>query len=221
MARFGRQERNEFMLQGITAPATYALILINVIVTGYDFFIDNRLNDRFDLDVDRVLRKGEWYRLITSGFIHGNQIHILFNMVTLYFFGPVVEAYLGIGPFLILYFGSELAANALTLLVKRGQRGYSSLGASGAISGVLLSACLFQPFNKIFIMPIPIGIPAIIYAIGYIGYSTFQVAEDTRDGTAHEAHLGGALAGIAFTLLFQPDVLHSFLAQFGGGFGGG
>jgi len=209
------------MLAGIQFPATYALMALSIIISGYAFTVDSGLNDRFDLDIGRILRNHEWYRLITSGFVHANQFHLLFNMVTLYFFGRLVESYLGTWPFVILYFGSELAANLLTLALKRWQRGYSSLGASGAISGVLLSGCLFQPFSKIFIMPIPIGIPAFIYAVFYIGYSTFQVRDDVRDGIAHEAHLGGALAGIVFTLLFQPGVLQTFVAQFGGGVGGG
>jgi len=205
------------MLQDMQAPATFVLIAINVLVSGYALMADTRLNDRLDLDIARILKSGEWYRMITSGFVHANPTHLLFNMLTLYFFGPVVEAYLGTAPFLILYFGCELAANGLTLLLKRWQRGYSSLGASGAISGVLLSSCMFQPFSKIYLMFIPIGIPAFIYAICYIGYSSFQVAEDSRDGTAHEAHLGGALAGIAFTILFQPTVLQRVLSHFSGG----
>jgi len=209
------------MLQDLPFPATYILIAISALVSGYAFTVDRNINNRFDLDVGRVLGRGEWYRLITSGFVHADPIHLLFNMFTLYFFGRLVEYQLGTVPFVILYFGSELAANLLTLALKRWQRGYSSLGASGAVSGVLLSGCLFQPFSKIYIMPLPIGIPAFIYAICYIGYSTFQVRDNARDGIAHEAHLGGALAGIVLTVLFQPTVLQTFMAHFGGGFGAG
>jgi len=209
------------MLDSIPFPATYALMALSIVISGYAFTVDRNINNRLDLDIGRVLGRGEWYRLITSGFVHADPIHLLFNMVTLYFFGRMVEYYLGTWPFVILYFGSELAANLLTLALKRSQRGYASLGASGAISGVLLSGCLFQPFSKILIMPIPIGIPAFIYAIFYIGYSTFQVRDGVRDGIAHEAHLGGALAGILLTVLFQPDVLQSFLAHFGAGLGAG
>jgi membrane associated rhomboid family serine protease len=209
------------MLESIPFPATYALMALSIIISGYAFTVDRKINDRFDLDIGRILGKGEWYRLITSGFVHADPIHLLFNMFTLYFFGRLVEYYLGTWPFVILYFGCELAANLLTLALKRGQRGYSSLGASGAISGVLLSGCLFQPFSKIYIMPLPIGIPAFIYAVFYIGYSTFQVRDNVRDGIAHEAHLGGALAGVVLTLLFQPAVLQTFLAHFGGGLGAG
>ena len=203
--------------QMLEAPATYALLIINILVSGYAFTVDRNLNNQFDLDVGRVLSRREYYRLITSGFVHGDPIHLLFNMYTLYVFGPVVESYMGLIPFLILYFGSELAANGLTLVLKRWQRGYSSLGASGAICGVLLSFCVFQPFSKITIFPLPIGIPAFIYAVFYIGYSSFQVRDDARDGIAHEAHLGGALAGIVLTLLLRPDALAVLISHFGGG----
>ena len=197
------------------APATFVLLALGIVISGYAFTIDRNLNNRLDLDVGRVLGRGEYYRLITSGFVHADPIHLLFNMFTLYMFGRVVEQILGTWPFVILYFGSELAANGLTLLLKRRQRGYSSLGASGAVCGVLLSYCLFEPFSRIFVMFVPIGIPAFIYAICYIGYSTFQVRENVRDGIAHEAHLGGSLAGVALTLLFRPDAIQTFLMHFG------
>lgn len=201
------------------APATVALMALSIVISGYAFTVDSKLNNRFALDIGRVLGRKEYYRMITSGFVHADPIHLLFNMVTLYFFGRYVEAVLGTGPFLVLYFGSELAANGLTLWLKRWQRGYSSLGASGAVCGVMLSFCLFAPFQKIYIMLFPVGIPAFIYAICYIGYSTFQVREDVRDGIAHEAHLGGSLAGIVITLLFDPGALPIFLAHFSGHFG--
>jgi len=201
------------------APATLVLLALSIVISGYAFTVDRDLNNRFDLDIGRILNQREYYRMITSGFVHGDPIHLLFNMVTLYYFGPAVEQILGTVAFVILYFGCELAANGLTLLLKHGQRGYSSLGASGAITGVLLSFCIFNPFARIFVMPFPIGIPAFIYAIFYIGYSTFQVRGDARDGIAHEAHLGGAIAGVVLTLLFHPGALQSFLMNFGVGGG--
>ena len=202
-------------MQFLNPPATHILILLNVIISGYAFYVDHNLNNRFDLDVGRVLGRRELYRLITSGFVHADPVHFLVNMFTLYMFGRVVEQIMGTVPFLILYFGSELAANLLTLALKRLQRGYSSLGASGAICGVVLSYCLFQPLAKIYIMPFPFGIPAFIYGVCYIGYSMFAVQGDARDGIAHEAHLGGAVAGLLITTLFHPGILGQFLGHFG------
>ena len=205
------------MLENSSHPATLILLALSIAVSGYALAVDRNLNNQLDLDVGRILGRGEWYRMVTSGFVHGDLMHLLFNMYTLYAFGPIVETILGTWPFVVLYFGSELAANALTLVLKRWQRGYASLGASGAICGVLLSFCVFEPFARIGIIFLPIQIPAFIFAICYIGYSTFQVRSDVRDGTAHEAHLGGALAGIAFTLLFRPDALQVLFAHFNGG----
>jgi membrane associated rhomboid family serine protease len=203
------------MEQFFDYPATYGLIFLIAIITGYALNVDLNLNNRLDLDVGRVLHQKQYYRLVTSGFVHADPMHFLFNVITLYSFGPFVESALGLIPFLVLYFGSELAANVLTLYLKQRSPGYSSLGASGAICGVVLSACLFSPFSKLYIMFVPIGIPAFIYGICYIGYSMFQVQSNARDGTAHEAHLGGALAGLAITVMFQPYVVQSFLAHFG------
>ena len=87
--------------QMLEAPATYALLIVNILVSGYAFTVDRNLNNQFDLDVGRVLSRREYYRLITSGFVHGDPIHLLFNMYTLYVFGPVVESYMGLIPFLI------------------------------------------------------------------------------------------------------------------------
>jgi membrane associated rhomboid family serine protease len=196
-------------------PGTYGLIFLIAVVSGYAFTIDININNKLDLDVSRVLDQKQYYRILTSGLVHADPVHFLFNVMTLYFFGRYVELYLGLIPFLILYVGSELAANLLTLFLKRNTPGYASLGASGAICGVVLSSCLFAPFNKIYVMFVPIGIPAFIYGLCYIGYSMFQVQSGARDGTAHEAHLGGALAGLVLTVLFQPSVVGSFLAHFG------
>jgi membrane associated rhomboid family serine protease len=203
------------MQQFFDFPATYGLIFLIAVVSGYAFTVDTNLNNKLDLDVGRIVNQKQYYRLLTSGLVHADPVHFLFNMVTLYFFGPFVEYALGLVPYLLLYLGSELAANFLTLYLKRNQLGYSSLGASGAICGVVLSSCLFAPFNKIYVMMFPIGIPAFIYGICYIGFSMFQVQSGVRDGTAHEAHLGGALAGLALTVLFEPRVIGHFLAQFG------
>jgi len=203
------------MFQNVDFPATYGLIFLIAVISGYAFTVDMTINNKLDLDVPRVLHQKQYYRILTSGLVHADPVHFLFNMVTLYSFGPYVEYALGLAPFLLLYLGSELAANFLTLYLKRNVAGYASLGASGAICGVVLSSCLFAPFSKIYVMMIPIGIPAFIYGLCYIGYSMFQVQSNVRDGTAHEAHLGGALAGLVLTVLFEPRVIGHFLANFG------
>jgi membrane associated rhomboid family serine protease len=198
----------------LQTPVSYGLIAAILVVSLYGFAADSRAIDRGSLHVRRVLRQREYYRLFTSGLLHGDGAHLLFNLITLYFFGPPLEAMLGSVQFLLLYLGAELAANTLTVFVQRNNLTYSSLGASGAISGVLMAFCLFRPFAEIYILFFPIGVPAFIYAAAYIAYSTFAMDSGRSGGIAHEAHLGGALGGIAMALLLRPDAISIFLGHF-------
>lgn len=201
-------------MEMLLTPVTYVMLFINILVSGYAFYVDNDLTDRLEFNVDRILRRGQWYRMITSGFVHADPLHFLFNTITLFFFGPAVEMILGSPGFLVLYLGAELGSSILTLLLKREQRNYRSLGASGAISGVVLSFCLFDPLARIYVMMIPIAIPAFLYAVFYIAYSMYAMRDDLRGGVAHEAHLGGALTGLVITILLRPEALTMFMSHF-------
>lgn len=198
-------------------PFTLFLLLINVLVSGYGLFYDQHLIDRLSFKPHRVLRDREYYRLITAGFVHGSMGHLAFNMITLYFFGPALEMRLGSVAFLVIYFGAELTAHCLTLWLQRQSRSYAAVGASGAISGVIFSFCLFQPFALLGLMMV-IPVPAWLFAVGFIGFSIYAMKrrDDKRmGGIAHEAHLGGALGGVLFTLLVEPSALSIFLRQVG------
>lgn len=197
-------------------PATLLLLLVNVLVSGYALFGDQGLIDRLSFRPQRILREREYYRLITAGFVHVGLWHLAFNMITLYFFGPFMERILGTVSFVILYFGSELAAHGLSLFLHRNNPSYAAIGASGAISGVLFGFCLFQPFTTIFIYFIPA--PAILFAVGYVALSIFAMRgreSGMTGGIAHEAHLGGALGGLLITVLLEPRVIPHFLGQIG------
>src|SRR5690606_33997967 len=146
-----------------STPVTLILLILNVLVSFYALYIDHSAFDRFAFRPVRVA-EGEWYRLFTGGFLHAGLTHLLFNMFTLFFFGPWLELALGSWRFVAVYFGAELAAHALTFLRHRDEQGYAAVGASGAISGVIFAFCLFAPLERIYIMFIPIGIPAILYA---------------------------------------------------------
>jgi membrane associated rhomboid family serine protease len=160
-----------------------------------------------------IMRHGRWYQLITSAFLHADLGHLFLNMMTLYFFGPLVEHALPGWRYLALYLGSTLAGSVWTLLAHHREPNYRALGASGAISGVVFSFVLFQPLAKIYIFLIPIGIPAFLYAIAYVLFSIFGMRRQLgRIG--HEAHLGGALGGLLLTLLLRPDSLGIFLSHF-------
>jgi membrane associated rhomboid family serine protease len=190
------------------APATYALIAVNTAVSLYAFFVDRSFINQFAFQVGAVGR-GEHYRVVTSSFLHVNVVHLLFNMLTLYFFGPTVERILELRGFLVLYFGSVIAGGVVSAIANRDNPAYASVGASDAVSGVVLSFCLFYPLASIYIMFIPI--PAILYGVLFIVISAqFMGRPGAR--IAHAAHLGGALAGVVLTILMKPDVLTRLFA---------
>lgn len=203
----------------LSSPATLTLLVINIAFSLYALFQDQSIIDRFAFVPYRVWRDKEWYRVLTGGFLHANFPHLLFNMITLFFFGPVLELYaLGLENFLIVYFGSELAAHLIPLYKYKDSPTYAAVGASGAISGVVFAFILFAPLEPLYLFFIPIGIPAIILGIAFLAYSAYasrrpQSGASIFGKIAHEAHLGGALGGLVLTILLQPSVLTRFFRQ--------
>ncbi|WP_412063663.1 rhomboid family intramembrane serine protease [Rubrivirga sp. IMCC45206] len=203
------------MLEGLLSlpPVTQTMLVLNVAIGAYTLLVNPELIDRWAFKPYRVVREREWSRWLTAGFVHVNGMHLAFNMITLYFFGPYVEAVMGPWSFLIVYLGSELTANALTFWKHRDAPQYSAVGASGAISGVLFAFCLFEPFAMLGIMFI-IPMPAILFAVLYVVLSIYASKREIGR-VAHEAHLGGALGGLALTILLYPAAVSIFLAQLG------
>lgn len=192
------------------APATVALLCVNVIVSLYALLFDRTFINQFAFQVHAVHDLKQQYRIITSSFLHANIPHLILNMLTLFFFGPEVERIFGMLGFLVIYFGAILASGAVSLKVNRNNPGYSSVGASDAVSGVVLSFCCFHPLQPLYIMFIPIPIPAILYGVIFIALSA-QLMERTNRVIAHEGHLGGALAGVALSILMKPEIVTRFL----------
>lgn len=148
-------------------------------------------------------RKGQYSTMILSGFVHADVGHLLFNMFTFYFFAFPLERFLGTVPFLILYFCGLVVSHSCTLYKHRNNPGYASLGASGAVSAVLFAYIVYFPTTTLMIMPIPIPIPAFVFAIGYVGYS-YWASMQNKGRINHDAHLCGALSGVAFVALINP-----------------
>ena len=194
-------------------PVTLFFLALNVVVGAYTLLADPSLIDRWAFKPYRVGREREWGRWLTAGFVHVGFLHLLFNVVTLYFFGPYVEAAVGSLRFLAIYVGSELVANAFTYAKYKDRPEYSAVGASGAISGVLFAFCLFEPFAMLGIMFL-IPMPAIVFAVLYVALSIYASKREVGR-VAHEAHLGGALGGLAITVLLYPQALAIFLEQVG------
>lgn len=188
------------------APATYALIIANLIASLYGLLGDRKFVSDFAFHVGALSRRKQHYRVFTSSFLHVDFFHLLFNLMTLLFFGPTVERILGTDGFIVVYFGAILVSGIVSFYVNRENLTYSSIGASDAVSGIVLSYCVFYPMNNIYLMFIPIGIPAILYGVLFIIISA-RLMGRKGNRIAHEGHLGGAIAGVALTVAMRPEVI--------------
>ena len=188
------------------APATYALILVNIAVSLYAFFGDRTFINQFCFHVDSVRRRDEYWRVVTSSFLHANVPHLALNVMTLFFFGPVVERTLGTAGFIVVYVGAIVASGVVSAIVNKHNPAYTSVGASDAASGVVLAFCCFYPFENIYFFGLPFGIPAVAYGALFIFMSAQLMTTEDRV-IAHEGHLGGALAGLVLTIVMRPDVI--------------
>ena len=192
---------------------TLAIIAVTVLVSWLAF---NRpaLMERLVLWPPAIDRRRQYERLVTHGFLHADLGHLLFNMITLYFFGRLVEQwfvpYIGSIGFVLFYLSAIVVAILPTYLRHRHDASYRSLGASGAVSAVLFAFILVQPWSLIFVFVIPV--PAIVYGVLYVGYSIWMDRRG-RDNTNHSAHLWGAGYGVLFTLMMEPRVAASFLQR--------
>jgi membrane associated rhomboid family serine protease len=194
-------------------PLVLVLILAVTCIVSFIAFNNRKVMDDLILWPPAVARKHEYYRLLTYGLVHADGTHLLFNMVTLYFFGrqmaPFYDASLGGAfGFALFYLGGLVVSILPTYLKNRGNANYHSLGASGAVSAVLFGYILLAPWSQIIVLVIPM--PAIIYAVLYTAYSIYMDRRG-RDSINHSAHLWGAAYGVAFTLLVNPRVLPHFL----------
>ncbi|HVY48112.1 MAG TPA: rhomboid family intramembrane serine protease [Minicystis sp.] len=151
----------------------------------------------------RVRNKGELWRLLTAGWLHGGVGHLAFNMLTLWFFADPVQRALGAPAFVALYVSAVVVAFVPTTLRHMHEPGYGTIGASGAVAAVMFSAILLEPRLRLFLFFIPIPVPALVFAAGYLAYTAWQ-AYGAKDGVNHGAHFAGALYGVMFTWAFEP-----------------
>jgi membrane associated rhomboid family serine protease len=190
------------------------LILAATCIVSFIAFNNRRVMDDLILWPPAIARKHEYYRLVTYGLVHADGTHLLFNMLTLFFFGramaPLYDAWLGgMFGFALFYLGGLVVSILPTYLKNRNNANYHSLGASGAVSAVLFGYILLAPWSQIIVLVIPL--PAIIYAVLYTAYSIYMDRRG-QGNINHSAHLWGAAYGVVFTLLVNPRVLPHFLA---------
>jgi membrane associated rhomboid family serine protease len=161
-----------------------------------------------------VIAQGRDYStLLTSGFVHADVPHLLFNLITYWSFAFPLERVIGELRFEVLYFVGLLVSNLGTTIKHRNDPNYASLGASGAILAVLFAAIVYFPHQRLIFLFFPIPIPAPLFAVLYLVYSYWSSGR-ARDRINHDAHIFGALTGLAFALVTAPerfrDLLHSF-----------
>ena len=183
-------------------------ILIGIIVANvlmsYKGFNDLSFFRKYEFHIGSI-RSGEQVRMLSSGFLHVDMAHLIFNMLTLYFFAPVVMGYLGEFSFVLIYFASLIFGSLLTIVFHKNDYSYRAVGASGAVTGVLYSAILLKPdmmLGIFFIIPMP----AYLFGILYLLYSIYGM-KAKNDNIGHTAHFGGAMGGYLITLVMNPQLL--------------
>lgn len=197
---------------GNLSIVTIVIIVANVLIS-YKGFGDFNFFEKYKFNIGAINR-GEKFRMFSSGFLHVNTQHLLFNMLTLYFFADVVINGLGNLGFVTVYLGSLLLGSLFSLFFHKNEYHYSAVGASGAVTGVLYAAIILHPNMGIMFFFIPIPIPAYIFGIGYLLYSIYGM-KNKIGNIGHDAHFGGAVGGYVITLLFAPTLLQTNLLMVG------
>ena len=201
-------------------PITIGLIIANVIFSMIGFS-NHALVDKTIMWPYRVARENQYIRFITSGFLHADWMHLIFNMFTLFFFGIGLERYFslyGLGgniSYLALYFLGLIISDIPSYIKHKDDYNYRSLGASGAVSAVVFATIVFSPWSSIYLYG-ALKISALVYAILYIFYCVYM-GKKSGDNINHDAHLWGSLFGVAFTLILiavmQPDLFTGIIEE--------
>ena len=180
------------------------IIVANVLIS-WKGFEDYSFMRKYEFHVGSI-RSGEQIRMLSSGFLHADIMHLVFNMLTLWFFAPVVLNWLGNFSFVLIYFGSLIFGSLLTMVFHKNDYSYRAVGASGAVTGVLYSAILFEPNNSLWIFGL-LPMPAYLFGILYLLYSIYGM-KAKNDNIGHTAHFGGAVGGYLITLIKNPSLIY-------------
>lgn len=183
------------------------LIIALTAITSIKGFNDMAFFDRYKFNVGAILGSSkQWDRLLTSATLHGDYMHLIFNMMTLYFFSDIIILVFGLWKYLAIYVAAILGGGLLSLWVHRREYYYSAIGASGGVVGILFAAIAIEPNIGIYIFLIPIAIPGWIFGLAYLAYSIYGM-QSSQGNIGHDAHLGGAAIGLIMAILFEPKLL--------------
>jgi membrane associated rhomboid family serine protease len=191
-----------------------AIILTLTIVISVIGLLSRKVLEKAILRPQVIAQGNDYATLLTSGFVHADFGHLIFNLITYYSFAFPLDRAIGDLRFEILYFSAMLVGNLGTCIKHRNEPDYASLGASGAILGVLFASIVYFPRQKLLMLPIPIPIPAPLFAVAYLAFSWYSSGR-SRDRINHDAHIFGALTGLVFVLITAPERFRGLMTSIG------
>ena len=198
---------------GLGTAAT--LFGVTIVVSLLGLYVAPQIIERSLFRPYWFQRRGDYWTALTSGFVHADLTHLLFNMITFYVFAFQLERTIGPLRLLALYLFALVLSNLGTFLKQRNNPDYASLGASGAISAVLFAFVVYYPTSSFYFYFVPLPIPATIFAVLYLGV-TWYLARNSRGHINHDAHLDGALTGLVFVAFTEPSAYVDAFRQLGG-----
>jgi len=198
------------------------IIIGFTVLFSYKGFQDRNFFYKYDFDPYQIKNQNQYYRFVSHAFLHADWTHLFFNMFVLWMFGKSAlrnfeyfSGDIGVFYYILLYFCGILFATLTTFKKYQDTPNYHSIGASGAVSAVLFSYIVFQPMQELRLLIFPFfGLPSVVWGVAYLVYSHYQ-SQKNSDHINHDAHLWGAVFGIAFTLIFVPESFGNFIAQVG------
>lgn len=187
----------------------HIVVIVVTAVVSVQAFYNHQLIRQLLFSEGAILKKKQWYRLLSHALVHADWWHLIFNMMTLYFFAPVVIHHWGSILFLMLYILSVLGGGVYSLWVHRKEPHYLALGSSGGSVGVLFASIALYPYLDLYIIPIPVALKGWLFGILYLSFSVYSLLKDRESTIGHDAHIGGATIGIGFSLLLDWQTLLS------------
>ena len=201
-----------------TSMITLIIIAVTVLVSIISMD-NNPLKNKLMFNAYMIHKRKEWYRFFSNGLIHGDWMHLAFNMFSLYIFGGSVESMYadifgdkGILFFILLYTGGLVMSSLYSYEKHKNNINYNALGASGAVSAVIFAFIILDPTQKLMLLILPIPIPAYLFGLIFLGIE-YYLAKRGQGNIGHDAHFWGAIFGIAFTLILKPSLIQSFIEQ--------
>jgi membrane associated rhomboid family serine protease len=181
------------------------LIVVNAVVS-YRGLRNGGFLDAYRYEVESILQRKEYYRLLTGTFLHISWSHLIFNIITLWIFSPALVAQIGVGFYLILYAAGAVGGSLLSLFLHKNHPHYVSVGASGAVCALVFSSIALFPGLTLGLFFLPLQIPAWLFGILYVVFSIYGIRSENHS-IGHDAHLGGGLSGMLLAIMIRPGVL--------------